>query len=86
MRELIAAEGVSNPSITRPGYVLDQAVYVGVISRCDYNALTEMETYRNAIVHGFAIGDFSEDLVSKLIETFRRIVMTEVAEHDDCDR
>lgn len=86
MRELLAAEGVSNPSITRPGYVLDQAVYVGVISRRDYNALTEMETYRNAIVHGFSVSDFSEELVSNLIETIRRIVKTEAPVGVDSDQ
>ena len=72
-RELIAAQGVSNTSITSPGYVLDQAIFHGVISRNEYNALTRMRKYRNAIVHGFSMDDFSDVLVTELIETIRRI-------------
>ena len=42
IRELLTAQGVSSKSITSPGYVLDQGIYHGVISRNDYDALTRM--------------------------------------------
>ena len=74
IRELLTAQGVSDTSITSPGYVLDQGIYHGVISRDDYDALTRMRKYRNAIVHGFGMEDFSDEFVTELIETVRRIM------------
>ena len=44
IRELLVAQGVSSKSITSPGYVLDQGVYHGVISRNDYDSLTVCES------------------------------------------
>ncbi len=76
IRELLTAQGVSSKSITSPGYVLDQGIYHGVISRNDYNALTRMRKYRNAIVHGFGTDDFNGELVTELIATIRRIMTT----------
>ena len=73
IRELLVAQGVLNSSITRPGYILDQAVYTGVISRNDYNILTDLQKYRNAIVHGFTAGGFCDALVRDLIGIVRRI-------------
>ena len=81
-RELIAAEGISDRRITSPRFVLDQAVFLGVISREEYDNLVGMLQYRNAIVHGFDPGDFSVEFVTGLIETVRRIIIsaTEVDE------
>jgi uncharacterized protein YutE (UPF0331/DUF86 family) len=76
IRSMVAAQGVSNDSITTPGYVLNQAVSHGVISRDDYRNLTDMLRYRNAIVHGFALDDFSDELITDLIETVRRMTNT----------
>ena len=76
LRELLAEHGVSNTSITTPGYVLDQAVFRGVISRDDYTHLTGIRKYRNAIVHGFDPGDFDDKLVTELVGIIRRITMT----------
>ena len=76
IRVLLAGQGVSSTSITSPGYVLDQGVYHGVISREDYDALTRMRKYRNAIVHGFGTDDFDDGLVAELIATIRRIMTT----------
>ncbi len=73
-RELIAAEGVSDTRITTPRHVLDQAIYNGVISRDEYNHLTEMLKYRNAIVHGFSPSDFSVELATEFIETTQRAI------------
>ncbi len=76
IRELLTAQGVSSASITSPGYVLDQGIYHGVISRDDYDALTRFRKYRNAIVHGFVMDDFSDELVTALIAAVRRIMTT----------
>ena len=76
VRELIAAEGVSDTGITASGYVFDQAIFRGLISREENNTLTEMRKYRNAIVHGYVADDFSGKLVTELIETIRRIATT----------
>ena len=73
IRELLAAHGVSNKSITSPGFVLDQARYRGVISSDEYDKLSDMLKYRNAIAHGFGTEDFSGDMVADLIDTIRRI-------------
>ena len=76
IRVLLTAQGVSSTSITSPGYVLDQGVYHGVISRDDYDAFTRMRKYRNAIVHGFGMDDFNDELVTSLIATIRGIMTT----------
>ena len=78
-RDLIAAEGVSNTRITSPRFVLDQAVFHGVLSREEYDNLVGMLKYRNAIVHGFNTDDFDAELVPELIETVRRIVTSSQA-------
>ena len=85
IRELIAAEGISDTRITSPRFVLDQAVFRGVISREEYDNLVGMLKYRNAVVHGFDPGDFSAEFVTGLIETVRRIIIsaTEVDEVPD---
>ena len=60
--------------ITGPDYVLDQAVFHGVISREEYKTLKEMMKYRNAIVHGFRLSDFRAELVVEVIKAARRII------------
>ena len=76
-RLLITEQGVSNSDITKPGFVLDQAVSLGVISREEYGNLTQMQKYRNAIVHGFSLNDFDDVLVMELIETVRSLRLSE---------
>ena len=83
IRALISMQGIMNKNITRPGYILDQAVYTGVISREEYNHLTTLQRYRNAIIHGFTVSGFSEELVTDLIETVRRIATTDALGDDD---
>ena len=73
IREMLTVQGVSNTSITSPGYVLDQGVFHGVISRNEYDVLRRMRKYRNAIVHGFSMDDFSDELIAELIATARRL-------------
>ena len=76
-RELIAAEGVSIARVTKSGYVLDQAVYHGVISRKEYEYLADMRKYRNAIAHGFDVNGFSDEKVTELIEVVLRLLDSE---------
>ena len=83
IREVIAAQGIMNSRITGPGYVLDQAIFHGVISRDEYKTLKEMLKYRNAIVHGFSLSDFDAELVAELIEITRRILTTAAEAKDD---
>jgi len=73
IREAIAEQGVRDTRVTRPGYVLDQAVIHGVLSRGEYKTLKEMLKYRNAIIHGFRLSDFRAELVVELIKSARRI-------------
>lgn len=76
IRALIAAQGISSTSITTPNYVLNQAAFHGVISRDEHRNLTGMLRYRNAIVHGFAVDDFSDQLTTDLIEIVRGMTNT----------
>ena len=78
-RELITAEGVSITRVTQSGYVLDQAVYHGVISRKDYDYLADMRKYRNAIAHGFDVNGFSDEKVTELIGFVARLLDSELA-------
>ena len=77
VRELIAAEGVSITRVTQSVYVLDQAVYHGVISRADYDYLADMRGYRNAIAHGFDVNGFSDEKVTELIKFVVRLLDSE---------
>ena len=66
-RALIAEEVGANSDITMSGHVLDEAVFLGIISRSDYDDLRNMMKYRNAIVHGFSPSDFGNHMVTELI-------------------
>jgi uncharacterized protein YutE (UPF0331/DUF86 family) len=57
-----------------PLEILKQAVSIGVISRDDYNFLTNVMKYRNALVHGFKTIDFDPTLVSELINVTKRLL------------
>ena len=78
LRDLVAAEGVAIERITTASYVLDYAVYQGVISRDDYNYLTDMMAYRNALVHGFDIDDFdSEVMIAGLTQAIKNLMASD---------
>ena len=76
-RRWLEAEGFAIRRITKAGYVLDTAVFHGVISRDDYRYLTDMMKYRNAIAHGFDANDFSDDKVTELLDYVRRLLDSE---------
>ena len=73
LRDILAADGIAADGITTTEFILNQAVYEGVMSHDSQCALKRFQKYRNAIVHGFTMNDFSEDLVTELVETIRRI-------------
>jgi hypothetical protein len=73
VRLLTEEEGIVLDRLN-PLHILKQAVTNGVISRDDYNLLTDVMKYRNALVHGFKTTDFGPALVSKLIGVTRRLL------------
>jgi hypothetical protein len=78
LRLLTEAEGIGLDRHT-PLYVLKQAVMHGVISRDEYNFLTNVMKYRNAFVHGFKTVDFDPALVKELISTTKRLLQSTTA-------
>lgn len=73
IRELLTKGEASSNGITSTGFVLDQGIYQGVISREQYDDLNRLRQYRNAIIHGFTVPDFDESLVTELLDTIRSI-------------
>ena len=76
-RNLIETEGISITRVTTAAYVLDMAVMHGIISREDYDYLTDMMKYRNAIAHGFDVNGFSDEKVTELIGVVLRLLDSE---------
>ena len=70
-RLAVTEEGVPDTGITRPGFVFDQATFLGIMSRAQYHHLRDVQKYRNAIVHGFSHDGFNEHLVTDLTEIAR---------------
>ncbi len=79
IRTLVAAEGVAIKRTTTPAYLLDMAVVHGAITREDYDHLTNMLRYRNAIAHGFAVNDFDDAMAPELIAAVRMLLADKVA-------
>ena len=73
-RLAVSEQGVPNAGITRPEFVLDQAVFLGILSRAEYNHLRDVQKFRNAIVHGFSHDGFDNHLITDLTETVRSMV------------
>jgi len=72
VRLLTEGEGIVLDRLS-PLHILKQAVINGVISRDDYNFLTHVMKYRNALIHGFKPIDFDPTLVKELISTTKRL-------------
>ncbi len=73
-RILLVNEGVSKEGITSASYVVNQARYLGLLSRDDYLNLADMEAHRNAIVHGFSHDEIGKEHVVRLLETARNLM------------
>ena len=74
VRSRIEEQGQAASDVTTSGFVLDQAVSLGTISRETYNNLRQTQKYRNAIVHGFGVTGFTDEVVTGLIATVRRML------------
>ena len=72
-RRAVVAEGIAEERVAAGGNALDQAVFLGIISRDDYRRLTEVRKQRNALAHGFDVSDADEGAVSGLIDLARKI-------------
>ena len=79
LRLLIEEEGIVLDHLNPP-YILKQAVMHGVIARDEYNFLTNVIKYRNALVHGFKTIDFDPALVSELISRTKRLLQSTSAQ------
>jgi uncharacterized protein YutE (UPF0331/DUF86 family) len=77
IRNLIETAEISIARVTTAAYVLDMAVMHGIISREDYDYLTDMMKYRNAIAHGFDVNGFSDEKVTELIRFVMRLLDSE---------
>ena len=73
LRDILAADGIPTDGVTATAFVLSQAAYEGIILPEDQAALRRLRKYRNAIVHGFTMTDFSEELVTELLDLIRQI-------------
>ena len=68
LREILSMEDFEIKRVTESDYVLSYAASQGVISEADENFLAEMLAYRNAIAHGFNVGNIdAEEKVSEAI-------------------
>ena len=76
IRLMLERQGVTEAAITEPGYVLEQATYLGIISREEYRRLKDTQKYRNAVAHGFNHNKFAPEVVSDLINTVRQMLGT----------
>lgn len=77
---LIAEEDeVTLNQLDSPSSLLKQAVTNGLIAREDYQLLTRIVKYRNAVAHGFTTPDLDSMLVSNLIDTTERLLQTEIS-------
>lgn len=85
VRELVAAEDASDSRIAAPDYVLKQAVFQGLLSHEDYDSLTTMRKYRNAIAHGFEVDSFDDKLTTELINMVKRMMAANPPASDDSD-
>ena len=72
-RLLSETQGASSGNITTTEFTLERAFALGVLSKEDYEQLTEMRKLRNAVVHGFSAKEVNEGLVRDLIGTVTRL-------------
>lgn len=73
LRMLIREHGEPGNGITTTKHLLNQATFLGILSREKYRHLTHMQRYRNAIVHGYGHSGVGEELVTDLVENVRQM-------------
>lgn len=75
IRMCIAELGSSNTEVTTTGHIIDQAAFLGVISRQEYRSLMAAREYRNAISHGFGLDNFDDKPVKNLLRAARDLLL-----------
>ena len=83
LRALVRHEGASEANVSVGDAVLGEAVYFGVMGNDDYERMTELRKYRDAIAHGFRLDGFSGELVVELITIARRVVAEQLLMDDE---
>ena len=73
IQELITGEDTPPPDVANSGHLLDQAVFLGVIPREDYQQLTDLLRYRNAVAHGLGADGVDDKSVTLLLEKVRQL-------------
>ncbi|MXZ25350.1 MAG: hypothetical protein F4Y80_10940 [Caldilineaceae bacterium SB0665_bin_21] len=73
IRMLITEHGGSGNGITTTNHLVNQATYLGILSREEYRHLTQVQKYRNAVAHGYSHDDVSKGLISDLVESVRQM-------------
>lgn len=73
LRLVIEAEGLSLPRFS-PNYLIKKLVTEGVISKSEYQLLTNAFLVRNAIAHGFKTQQVTQDFVYELIKMAEQLL------------
>ena len=73
IRMLITEHGGLGNGITTTNHLVNQATYLGILSRKEYRHLTQVQKYRNAVAHGYSHDDVSKGLISDLVESVRQM-------------
>lgn len=73
LRMLIREHGEEEHGITTTKHLLNQATFLGILSREEYRHLTHVQKYRNAIVHGYSHSGVGEELVTDLVENVQQM-------------
>ena len=73
LRMLIAKYGIEIKRVTNSAYIIGLAVSEGVISRDDYDCLTDAMKRRNAIAHGFNAHGVDNEFAANLLKAIRRL-------------
>lgn len=75
LRMLIREHGEPGNGITTTKHVLNQATFLGILSREEYRRLTHVQKYRNAIAHGYSHSGVGEELITDLVENVRQMTV-----------
>lgn len=73
IRMLIARYGIEIKRVTNSAYIIGLAVSEGVISREDYDCLTDAMKRRNAVAHGFNADGIDNEFTANLLKAIRRL-------------
>ena len=83
VRALLAAAGANDGVAERPDGGFDHAVYLGLISREEYERLMELRLLRNGVAHGLRVDGLDDGAVSELIAMARDMTSEDYVADDD---